>query len=196
MMEWVPALRWRELLSRARTLELSVGFADPFYDIDVADDLNSLGGGVAFGAGERRHALRSGLRSGSLRLGRLKTGQRRPVNPPRRKSVHTGRHVVRGVNDLLLQLQRPRWAVLHGLYHGCGHRVPVGCPRVFWLGARTPNIFPARRHHRSRPDCSVEHCISSMALVVVDKGMEPRTRNSTGIRASRKAISYNCVGCR
>jgi hypothetical protein len=30
------------LLSRARVLELSVGFADPFYDIDVADDLTRL----------------------------------------------------------------------------------------------------------------------------------------------------------
>jgi len=30
------------LLSGARTLELSVGFADPFYDIDVADDLTRL----------------------------------------------------------------------------------------------------------------------------------------------------------
>jgi uncharacterized protein len=30
------------LLSRARDLELSVGFADPFYDIDVADDLIRL----------------------------------------------------------------------------------------------------------------------------------------------------------
>jgi hypothetical protein len=30
------------LLSRARTLELSVGFAEHFYDIDVADDLNRL----------------------------------------------------------------------------------------------------------------------------------------------------------
>ena len=30
------------LLSRARVLELSVGFADPFYDIDVADDLIQL----------------------------------------------------------------------------------------------------------------------------------------------------------
>jgi uncharacterized protein len=30
------------LLSRARTLELSVGFADPFYDIDVAEDLTRL----------------------------------------------------------------------------------------------------------------------------------------------------------
>ena len=30
------------LLSRARALELSIGFADPFYDIDVADDLIRL----------------------------------------------------------------------------------------------------------------------------------------------------------
>src|SRR5712671_6613100 len=30
------------LLSRARTLELSVGFAAPFYDIDVADDVTRL----------------------------------------------------------------------------------------------------------------------------------------------------------
>ena len=31
-----------KLLSRARALGLSVGFVDPFYDIDVADDLNRL----------------------------------------------------------------------------------------------------------------------------------------------------------
>ncbi len=30
------------LLARARALELAVGFADPFYDIDVADDLTRL----------------------------------------------------------------------------------------------------------------------------------------------------------
>jgi len=30
------------LLSRARALELSVGLADPFYDVDVADDLTRL----------------------------------------------------------------------------------------------------------------------------------------------------------
>jgi hypothetical protein len=30
------------LLSRVRALELSVGFVDPFYDIDVADDLTRL----------------------------------------------------------------------------------------------------------------------------------------------------------
>src|SRR5262249_58760744 len=30
------------LLSRARDLQLSVGLAEPFYDIDVADDLTRL----------------------------------------------------------------------------------------------------------------------------------------------------------
>jgi glycosyltransferase A (GT-A) superfamily protein (DUF2064 family) len=30
------------LLARARALELSVGFADRFYDIDIADDLARL----------------------------------------------------------------------------------------------------------------------------------------------------------
>jgi rSAM/selenodomain-associated transferase 1 len=33
---------FERLLSRARTLELSVGFAEPFYDVDVADDLTRL----------------------------------------------------------------------------------------------------------------------------------------------------------
>ena len=33
---------FERLLSRARELKLSVGFADPFYDIDVADDLTRL----------------------------------------------------------------------------------------------------------------------------------------------------------
>jgi len=32
------------LLSRARALELSIGFADPFYDIDLAEDLARLSG--------------------------------------------------------------------------------------------------------------------------------------------------------
>jgi uncharacterized protein len=31
-----------KLLSRARVLELSVGFEDPFYDVDVVDDLIRL----------------------------------------------------------------------------------------------------------------------------------------------------------
>jgi rSAM/selenodomain-associated transferase 1 len=30
------------LLARARALELSIGFADPFYDIDIVDDLSRL----------------------------------------------------------------------------------------------------------------------------------------------------------
>jgi hypothetical protein len=30
------------LMARARALQLSIGFADRFYDIDTADDLNRL----------------------------------------------------------------------------------------------------------------------------------------------------------
>src|ERR1700751_2690312 len=37
-----PSTSLERLLSRARTLGLSVGFADPFYDIDVPEDLTRL----------------------------------------------------------------------------------------------------------------------------------------------------------
>jgi len=42
------------------------------------------------------------------------------------ESVRTRRHVVRGADDLLPQLRRQRWTVLHGLFDACGHRVPLG----------------------------------------------------------------------
>ncbi|MGB8989120.1 MAG: glycosyltransferase, partial [Candidatus Sulfotelmatobacter sp.] len=32
------------LLARARVLQLSVGYTDPFYDIDIKDDLTRLAG--------------------------------------------------------------------------------------------------------------------------------------------------------
>jgi len=47
---------------------------------------------------------------------------------PRVESVHTRRHVVRGANDLLAQLRRSRWVVVHGLFDACGHRVSLGDP--------------------------------------------------------------------
>jgi hypothetical protein len=62
------------LLSRARTLALSVGFADHFYDIDVADDLTRL-------AAELREypdrALRTAqwLREWGLAVGRSRPGE-------------------------------------------------------------------------------------------------------------------------
>ena len=61
------------LLSRARGLELSVGFADPFYDIDLADDLTRL-------AAELRQAPAKAprtaewLKEWELAAARLRTG--------------------------------------------------------------------------------------------------------------------------
>src|SRR6266404_5758052 len=47
---------------------------------------------------------------------------------PRVESVHTRHNVVRGANDLLTQLRRQGWAVLHGLFDACGNRVPLSDP--------------------------------------------------------------------
>ena len=52
------------LLSRTRALGLSVGFADRFYDIDVADDLARLAEELRL-APEERHARRGGKRVGT-----------------------------------------------------------------------------------------------------------------------------------
>jgi len=35
---------------------------------------------------------------------------------------------VRGADDLLTQLQRSGWAILHGLFDACGDLVPLGNP--------------------------------------------------------------------
>ena len=43
------------LLSNARALELSVGFVDPFYDIDVADDLTRLAAELRLAPGRAPH---------------------------------------------------------------------------------------------------------------------------------------------
>src|SRR5216684_2891122 len=73
------------LLSHARTLKLSVGFADPFYDIDVADDLTRLAEELRLAparaprtaawlkewelvAGQSRTSARTGYRSGTGEL--------------------------------------------------------------------------------------------------------------------------------
>ena len=44
------------------------------------------------------------------------------------ESVHSRRHVVRGASDLLAQLRRSGWAILHGVFDVCGHRVPLSDP--------------------------------------------------------------------
>ena len=103
------------LLSRARALELSVGFADPFYDIDVADDLTRLAEELRLAPARaprtaawlKEWELAAGHSDGALQA---LDGHRRIVknceDHPRVESVRTRCHVVRGANDLLTQLRR------------------------------------------------------------------------------------------
>jgi rSAM/selenodomain-associated transferase 1 len=61
------------LLSRARALELSVGFADPFYDIDVADDLTRLAAELRL-APARAPRTAAWLKEWGLAAAQLRTG--------------------------------------------------------------------------------------------------------------------------
>lgn len=61
------------LLARTRALELSVGFADPFYDIDVADDLTRLAEELRL-APERAPRTALWLREWQLGAIRMRTG--------------------------------------------------------------------------------------------------------------------------
>ena len=61
------------LLTRARALELSVGFADRFYDIDVADDLTRLAAELRL-APERAPRTAAWLKDWEQASGRLRTG--------------------------------------------------------------------------------------------------------------------------
>jgi hypothetical protein len=62
-----------KLLSRARALELSVSFADPFYDIDVADDLNRLAAELRL-APERAPRTAEWLKQWELGAAQSRTG--------------------------------------------------------------------------------------------------------------------------
>jgi hypothetical protein len=61
------------LLSRAQALKLSVGFADPFYDIDVADDLARLAAELRL-APARAPRTAEWLREWERVAGQLQTG--------------------------------------------------------------------------------------------------------------------------
>ena len=63
------------LLSRAQALELSVGFADPFYDIDVADDLTRLAEELRL-APARAPRTAGWLKEWELEAARSRTGYR------------------------------------------------------------------------------------------------------------------------
>jgi len=64
------------LLSRARALELSVGFAEPFYDVDVADDLARLAAELRV-APERAPRTAAWLKEWGLSAEQLRTGTER-----------------------------------------------------------------------------------------------------------------------
>jgi hypothetical protein len=61
------------LLSRARALELSVGFADRFYDIDIADDLSRLAGELRLDPA-RAPRTAAWLKEWELAAAQLRTG--------------------------------------------------------------------------------------------------------------------------
>jgi uncharacterized protein len=63
------------LLSRARALELSVGFAAPFYDIDVADDLTRLAEELRLAPARAPRTARW-LKDWELAAGHSRTGAR------------------------------------------------------------------------------------------------------------------------
>jgi rSAM/selenodomain-associated transferase 1 len=65
----------KRLLSRVRALELSVGFADPFYDIDVADDLSRLARELHL-APARAPRTAAWLKEWELAVTQLRTGTR------------------------------------------------------------------------------------------------------------------------
>src|SRR5215510_3491214 len=61
------------LLTRARALELSVGFAEPFYDVDVADDLTRLAAELRISPA-RAPRTAQWLREWELAAAQLRTG--------------------------------------------------------------------------------------------------------------------------
>ncbi len=65
------------LLSHARALELSVGFADPFYDIDVADDVTRLAAELRL-APARAPRTAGWLKEWELVAAQLRTGTGEP----------------------------------------------------------------------------------------------------------------------
>jgi uncharacterized protein len=61
------------LLSRAQALKLSVGFADPFYDIDVAEDLTRLAAELSLAPARAPHTA-AWLKQWEFAVAQLRTG--------------------------------------------------------------------------------------------------------------------------
>jgi hypothetical protein len=65
------------LLSRAQALKLSVGFVDPFYDIDVGEDLTRLAAELSL-APARAPRTAVWLKQWKLATAQLRTGTGQP----------------------------------------------------------------------------------------------------------------------
>jgi len=76
------------LLSRARALELSVGVADPFYDIDIADDLSRLAGELRLDPA-RAPRTAAWLKEWELAAGHSRTGARTSSRAAYRRSTES-----------------------------------------------------------------------------------------------------------
>lgn len=93
----------KRLLSHARDLDLSVGFADPFYDIDVADDLTRLAEELRMAPARAQRTAR-GSKSGNSR-GSYGRAREHCEYPRCVESVLAWRRVVHSANNLLALLR-------------------------------------------------------------------------------------------
>ena len=139
------------LLSRARALELSVGFADPFYDIDVADDLTRLAAELRL-APARAPRTAAWLKDWELAAGTIADGHGRTV-----KVTPEWRVYVLGATLCVALTICSRNFGDRGGPHFMASLTVAGI--AYLLAIReffaTPNIFPARRRPRARPGCGV-----------------------------------------
>ena len=95
------------LLARAQALGLSVRFADPFYDIDVASDLIRLDAELRHLLRGGRHERRPGWRSGGRwwrSCGPAWEAYEAHAIP---QALRAGHDLARGADDLLTQVQQP-----------------------------------------------------------------------------------------
>jgi len=92
------------LLTRTKVLELSTGFTEPCYDIDVANDLILLARELRL-APRRRQGLRAGSANGSKRSRNFAIEWEACETHTLAQAVRTRHHLAFGADDLLTQLQ-------------------------------------------------------------------------------------------
>ena len=112
------------LLARARELQLSVGFTDPFYDIDVEDDLTRLAAELRL-APARAPRTAVWLKQWGQAVAKLRTGTGDSVKlTPSAQALRARRHLACGADDLLTQLRQRGRTVIPYFAWDCRHRVP------------------------------------------------------------------------